>query len=312
MRNTRCARATAVATVAALLTAALVPCASAKSGSKNRVETGASTVELVWPLPPDQPRIRYLGTLTGESDYQKNESRFRRFLLGRRTEPGVSLHKPYGVTTDSAGRIYVSDTGLGTIVVFDETARQVNVLTDEGGVRLVTPIGMAIDRDDRLFVADADLNQVFCIGPDGQLLMSIGASEKLQNPTGVAIDQARGRLYVVDSHLHKLFIYDLAGRLLETWGSRGSIAGTFNFPTNIALDPSGNVYVVDTGNFRVQVFDPDGKLLIAFGEAGDGSGSFHRPKGIALDSDQNIYVVDAAFNNFQIFDREGQLLLFVG
>ena len=83
------------------------------------------------------------------------------------------------------------------------------------------------------------------------------------------MDRGRGRLYVADSHLHRIFVYGTDGRFVGAWGARGSGKGEFNFPTNIALDGKGNVYVVDTGNFRVQVFDSEGRFLSAFGEAGD-------------------------------------------
>jgi len=88
--------------------------------------------------------------------------------------------------------------------------------------------------------------------------------------------------------------------------------GTFNAPTNVAVDKSGNVYVSDTANYRVQIFDSTGKFLRAFGAQGDRPGEFIRPKGIAVDSEGHVYVADAEFNNFQILSAEGQPLLAVG
>jgi len=267
---------------------------------------------LVWPLPPDSPRIRYLDALHGSDDFKKKPGFWKKLLLGADREKGIALRKPYGVATDSAGRVYVTDTGLGAVVVFDSTARVVRLLGLKGQVRLSTPIGIAVDARDRVFVADADLDRVFCFGADGEVLLALGGDEGLKNPAGIAVDRERGRLYVADSHLHRIFVYGTDGGFVGTWGTRGGGKGEFNFPTNVALDRRGNVYVVDTGNFRVQVFDSEGSFLSTFGEAGDVPGRFHRPKGIALDSEGHIYVVDAAFNNFQVFDPQGGLLLFVG
>ena len=286
------------------------PVAATRRGAGKR-PTG-DPIERVWPLPPNTPRVRYLTSLRGSDDFRKKPGRWRRFFLGPEKETSTRLRKPYGVATDSTGRVYVTDTGLGAVVRFDQEARELRLLGHEGRGRLRTPIGIALDAEDRIFVSDVDLDRVFCFSAEGDLLMSLGADQGLRNPAGLAIDRDRGRLYVVDSHLHRVFEYTTQGDFLTTRGRRGRADGQFNFPTNIAVDRQGNLYVVDTGNFRVQIFDPEGEFVLALGGVGDGPGRFHRPKGIALDGDGHIYVADAAFNNFQIFNRSGELLLFVG
>jgi DNA-binding beta-propeller fold protein YncE len=267
---------------------------------------------LVWPNPPEAPRVRYLGEHRGSVDFARKPSKWRRFLVGAESTAGVNLHKPYGVTTDTEGRVYVTDTGLGAVLVFDPEKRSVTTLGKDGPVRLVTPIGLAVDEKGRLFVSDVDLDQVFCFDLGEQVVLALGRQEGMKNPTGIAIDKARHRLYVADSHQHKILIYSTDGQFLESWGSRGPEGMQFNFPTNVTVDDDGNVYVVDTGNFRVQVISPAGKLQSSFGEVGNAMGNFHRPKGIGVDSEGHIYVADAAFNNFQIFDPTGELLLYVG
>jgi len=298
--------------VAAIFSSLLVALAFSSAEAKSRKpETSKAAPDLVWPLPPESPRIRYVETFTGTADYKK-PSRWRRVLLGPETDSGIVLRKPYGVATDSAGRVYVSDTGLGAVVVFDRTARSVRTIGDSGRIRLVTPIGIALDDQERLFVADAGLSQVFRFDANGDAVLALGRDQGLKSPAGIAIDRNRHRLYVVDTQLHQILLYSTDGEFQGRWGQRGPAAGEFNFPTNVAVDTAGNVYVVDTGNFRVQALDPDGKPLSSFGRPGDALGSFHRPKGIGLDSQGHLYVVDAAFNNFQIFDAEGHLLLDVG
>jgi len=304
-----------VATAAALLAVSVAISgflSDAVARERRRAPPAGSNPDLVWPLPPDPARLRFVRAWSGADDFRKKPSLLRRVLVGPERDEGLRLRKPYGVTTDAEGRLYVTDTGLGAVLVFDEHEREVRLLGVDGQVRLVTPIGVAVDSLGRVFVSDADLHQVFGFGVDGRVELALGRAEGMKNPAGIAIDRARERLYVVDSHSHRLFVYDTRGVSLGSWGDRGPGEGQFNFPTNVAVDAAGHVYVVDTGNFRVQVFDPDGKPRASFGEAGDGFGHFTRPKGIALDSEGHVYVVDAAFNNFQIFDAEGRLLLFVG
>jgi len=135
---------------------------------------------------------------------------------------------------------------------------------------------------------------------------------------GVAVDNERNRLYVVDaggvdSPDQRVRVLDLVtGKLLFDIGKRGSEPGEFNLPRDVAIGGKGQLYVVDGGNFRVQVFDADGKFQKVFGAIGRQSGQFSRPKEIAVDPQGNLYVVDTAFGNFQIFDPEGRLLLDVG
>jgi len=278
---------------------------------KEKKEETGETAQLVWPLPPEQPRVRFLKLLRSDQQFKK-KSRWRRFLLGPEQESIIALKKPYGVTVDDQGRVYVADTGLGAVVIFDEEAREARLLGEEGHVRLATPIGIDVDATGRAFVADAGLQQVVCFDPEGQVLLAFGSQEGMKSPAGVVVDDERSRVLVVDSKGHRIFVYSLDGTSQGIWGERGSGPGQFNYPTNITLGPGGRVYVVDTGNFRVQVLSPDGEFLFKFGKPGDGPGDFHRPKGIGVDSEGHIYVSDAAFNNFQIFNEKGELLLFVG
>jgi DNA-binding beta-propeller fold protein YncE len=294
--------------VALLLMLAFPAPASAR---RSKTEGASAGQDLVWPLPPDAPRVRYLETLSGTADFKKRSS-WRRVLLGPDTDPGIALKKPYGVATDSAGRVYVADTGQGAILIFDTATRQVRPLPTQGRVRLVTPIGLALDEMERIFVSDSELHEVFCFDGSGEVLLALGREQGMKSPAGLAIDKKRHRLYVADSHLHQILVYGTDGLFLGAWGTRGSGPGQFNFPTNLAVDGGGNVYVVDTGNFRIQVLDPEGKPVSSFGQPGDSPGDFQRPKGIALDSEGHIYVSDAAYSNFQIFDRDGRLLLDVG
>ncbi|MFQ6676627.1 MAG: hypothetical protein ACE5LH_09865, partial [Fidelibacterota bacterium] len=82
----------------------------------------------------------------------------RSMLLG--TGRGKRLLKPYGVAADSAGRVYITDTGLGTVVVFDKVEGKVRTIGGSGQGRLFLPIGVAV-AGEIIFVSDARLNRVY-------------------------------------------------------------------------------------------------------------------------------------------------------
>lgn len=265
--------------------------------------------DLVWPLPPEPPRIKYLDAYCCSDHFGGGGSAsLLETLFG--TGGRLRMSKPYGITTDKDGKIYVTDTGLGTVWVFDEKGKKVSFL---GAGQLRTPIGVAVDAKGRVFVSDARAQRVYAYNKEGKQVMALGGpKDEPGNPSGLAIDAATNRLYVANAKLHKIKVYEADnGKFLFDIGSRGSDQGQLNFPTNLSIR-DGKLYVTDTGNFRIQLFDLDGKYLKHFGRVGDALGQFARPKGVDVDSEGHIYVTDAAFDNVQIFNEAGQLLLFVG
>jgi len=266
-------------------------------------------VRLIFPPPPDEPRLVYVNSYRGESDFKKRG--FLDVLVG---EPMLTmdLRKPYGVTA-YGDKIYASDTALGVVFVFDLKEQKVSFIGHEGLGRLALPVGIAVSSDGIIFVADAQQKRVFGYDANGNLKIALGKEDEFKNPAGLAINRDIGRLYIVDSFGHMVHVYSTKGDPLFTFGKRGHGDEEFNFPTNVAIDRrTGNVYIVDTMNFRVQVFDRDGKFIKRFGQIGDAPGTFTRPKGIGIDTEGHVYVADAAFDNFQIFNDKGQLLLFIG
>ncbi len=270
-------------------------------------------VDLVWPLPPEAPRLRYVETLY-RSDHFKPASRnwLKEIVDGPGGNQSEGMGKPYAVTVDDKGRVYVTDTGGARVWVFDKEKQQVRYLGTEGQGQLKTPSGVAVDARGYVFVSDTSQDRVFAYDETGNVVLAIGAQGEFYSPAGLAIDRSTGRLYVADAGRHKVRVYDTGnGRFLFEFGERGTAPGQFNFPTHLHMK-GGALYVTDTMNFRVQVFSPEGVFLRKYGEVGAAFGQFARPKGVAVDNGGNVYVTDAAFNNFQIFNKEGQLLLFVG
>jgi sugar lactone lactonase YvrE len=288
-----------------------------KPSNGKKASTPAQARPLTWPLPPEQPRIRYMTTYRGLVDFStKKQGRWKSVLLGDdgSDKPTAdNMVKPYGIAVSPDGRIYVSDTAARRVFAIDPEAKKVTFVGEHDTARLTKPIGVAVDDEGRVFVADATLNRIFGYAPDGSVVLAIGHEGELKSPSGLAIDRARKLLYVADAVLHQVRCYSTVdGEFVRSIGKRGEEKGEFNFPTNLFVDTDGRLYVADTMNFRVQTFDQDGKVLSAFGTQGDTPGTFNRPKGVAVDSEGHIYIADTSFNNFQIFDGDGKLLLFVG
>src|SRR5262249_42505802 len=66
-------------------------------------------------------------------------------------------------------------------------------------------------------------------------------------------------VFIVGAFSDRVYVFDLQGRFLRTWGSEGDEV-QFRFPTTLALDQCGRVYVTDTRT-HVQVSDVHGRFL---------------------------------------------------
>ena len=289
----------------------------AGGGSKKKA-AGSSSIDptsLVWPLPPDKPRVRFLEMFSNNFDIEPRKKRTLVDRLVGNADPNKVefFRRASGVASDSHGRILVACSQNATLYVLDKDHHTVVRMRGDRGIGFRTPIGLAVDSHDNIFVSDPALHMVMKFDRDGHLLATIGQNPTLQNPAFIALDEVRRRLFVADSHLHKVLVYNLDTlQNIATVGKRGTKNGEFIFPVGVGVNRDGYFAVTDTGSCSVQVFSPDFKFIRRIGKQGDRPGYFTRPKGVAFDSEGNLWVVDAAFNNVQIFDPKGTILMFIG
>ena len=326
-----------VSALLALLLAAPAPLFAGNKKKKAEVDKPKptwletlDTSKIVWPNPPAITRIKYLAFYTGEkleppSQKQKKEASWKDRLAGTEPEndknsnvakPRFALGAPYGLAVDSKNRLYVADTKVGAVFVFNTETRDLELIRNGHEAHFVRITGLAIDDSDRLFVSDNGLKHVAVFNPQRKVEANI--AEGMVDPAGIALDNENRFLYVCDTALDQVLVYDAdTYKLLRKIGTTGkahslTTPGDFAAPTNAAVDADGNLYVADTLNNRVEVFDADGKFSYEFGKAGDGPGYFARPKGIAIDADGHVWVADAMQDRVQVFTKEGQLLIWMG
>lgn len=236
---------------------------------------------------------------------------------------------PRGIALDSAGSVYVADSGNDTIRKITTTGI-VTTLAGLPGVsgsadgtggaaRFDDPAALAVDTLGNVYVADCGNGTIRKITPRGEVTTlaglagswfatdGTGSAARFNGPSGVAVDPARN-VYVADYYnqtIRKITPGGLVATLAGLAGYPGSADGTgsaarFYRPTGVAVDGSGNVYVTDSGNQTVRKVTPAGVVTTLAGLAGssgstDGSGSgarFWWPAGITLDGFGNLYVAD--------------------
>jgi DNA-binding beta-propeller fold protein YncE len=297
-------RTIAVPVAAACLALALAGTAARAQGPTVDAAGTRAAPQRVWPDPPADPRIRFVGSLVPASAARR--SLFRRMwdvVTGSRDTPVMA--QPYGVTMGPGGRLYVADSAARAIHVFEvRTGGYSKIEVESESLIGVAALG------GRLFVTDSVAGRVICLNQAGRRQWAIGSEAGLQRPTGIVA--ADDRLHVVDTLAHRIVTVSPEGRVMGSFGSRGAEPGQFNYPTNIARDGAGRLYVTDSMNFRMQILTAQGRYVAAWGHLGDGSGDFNRPKGVAVDRDGHIYVVEGFHDVVQIFDDNGRFLLGFG
>ncbi|MFQ5548700.1 MAG: 6-bladed beta-propeller [Woeseia sp.] len=266
-----------------------------------------------WPPAPQAARISYLYSVTTPADAKIGRGWFGKAWSFIKGEEPDRISRPQGIHVDPGGRLYVCDTQLGIIHLFDTSGSRYASFPEKPVEGFEYPVGIAADGKGRVYVSDSSANLVHVFDSFGKkYLRSIGKGE-LKRPTGLALRREPEELLVVDTLASEIVVFDTQNlEITSRVGYDGDQPDALHYPTNIVLAPDGGAYVTDSLNFRIQILNPDLDFVDFFGEAGDGPGTFSRPKGVALDSDQNIYVVDALFDNVQIFNRTGDLLLAFG
>ena len=259
---------------------------------------------LAWPRPASPP-IRFVTALSGAED-----------VRGKTAQTGdpLRLTKPFGITVDAAGRIFVADPGQRGVLVYDRDKGTATRWNGNARIALSGPVGVAIDQGGRLFVADGYRSQVVVFETSGQPVATFGG-DVLKRPQGIAVDSQRGRVYVADTRLHQVLVFDATTFKLEKVIGGPPQAGSpgrqvFSSPSHLAVNSKGYLYVSDMWICRIQVFGPDGSFLQRVTTQCRGTTEYDRPHAIAIDRQDRVYVADPNDNSVQIFQPDGKPLEF--
>lgn len=286
------------------------------AGKKPTPAAVPTQVQTVWPSPPDKPRVKFLQQYSNNFDVEPRVKKsWVDKMVGNPDKNIVDIfEKPQGVAADSKGRVFITSAPKSMVFIVEKENQRVIRFRGNGAAMLRQPMGVTIDSQDNFYVADPVAGAVTKFSPNGDLLNGAAKDKGLKNPTFLALDESRKRLYVVDSKQHQVFAFNLdTFEPIGKIGKPGYGKGEFGFPIAVAVSPlDGTVAVTDTTSCSVELFTPEFKFIKRVGSSGTAPGQFVRPKGAAYDSEGNLWVVDAAFNNFQIFNPKGQVLMFVG
>ena len=220
-----------------------------------------------------------------------------------RLRGGETLHLPLGVAADRDGNIYVSDSGLQTVLVYDSRGKFIRPLKKmKGGESFFDSVrGIAVDpATARIYVCDKFRHMVFALDQQGRVLARYGKRFGGDGPGEfrypMQVIAVGGEIVVLDSGNYRVQILDPSGRFLKQFRVPDVENGS-----GLAMDNDGNIYVSDPQLNHVQVFSHDGQSLYTFGETGTGVGQFNGISGIWVDSGHCLYAADSNNKRIQLF-----------
>ena len=185
--------------------------------------------------------------------------------------------------------------------------------TGSGPGEFLYPRALELAHDGSLLVADKT-GRIQRLDAAGQCLgvmqMPLIDAGK---PTGMSLHED-GRLFVADTHYHRVAIFSPEGALLGEFGKYGTTDGCFIYPTDVAFARDGRIFVSEYGgNDRISAFTSDGGFLFSFGSSGSAEGQFARPSALCVDPHRELlYVADACNHRIGVYTLEGQLLSYIG
>ena len=256
----------------------------------------------------------------GSADGEGSDARFR---------------NPSGTAVDSAGNIYVADSGnctlrkvtpAGAVTTLAGVAGSCIAVDGTGSdARFNGLAGVAVDSTDNIYVTGWGSCTIRKVTPAGEVstiagkdgvcttVNGTGTAARFANPSGIAID-SDGNMYVADESgatIRKVTSNGVVTTLAGFPGAAGSVDGIgiearFDVPSWTAVDGLGNIYVTDYLDDTIRMVTPTGAVstlagLAYSGGSTDGTGGearFLRPDGIAVYG-ASVYVADRGNNTIR-------------
>lgn len=198
---------------------------------------------------------------------------------------------------------------LAPVMKFDSSGA---LVASFGAGLLLSPHGIDVDRNGNVWVTDCACtgasvqahdstrgHQVLKFSPSGTLLLSLGKAGGAREPgffwqPNDVLVAPNGDVYVAEGHADdstanaRILKFDSTGKLLRTWGVRGTgtAPGQLLQPHALAMDSRGRLFVGDRSNNRILILDQDFNQLAVWTQ-------FSRPSGMYIDARDNIYVADS-------------------
>jgi DNA-binding beta-propeller fold protein YncE len=207
------------------------------------------------------------------------------------------LRQPSGLATDRQGYIYLTDSALGAVFVFDQEGEfDRPLISKKSGHLLDTPDLIAASEDGRaIYVADAARRHLIAFNREGELITTIGNDETPIDALAIAV--IGSEIHVLDRISHKIRVFSAGGVLRREWEWP-----EVRLPSAFAWDRRRELYfVVNPRWMAIQIFDRDGHNVGSFGNYGDSVQQMKAVQSLYVDADGHVVAVDSHSGKVLVF-----------
>ncbi len=178
--------------------------------------------------------------------------------------------------------------------------------------RFSYPRAIAAEANGSIFVADKT-GRIQRFDADGAFEFGWTMPEIAQGkPVGMKM-HPDGRLFVADTHNHRVMVFDRNGNALTSFGSEGLGDAQFQLPTAVTFDRDGFIYVGEYfENDRITKWSPDLQFVKVISDQPIEGKRLSRPAGLDVDAEQTLWVADACNHRIIRFSRDGDVLAVFG
>jgi len=203
-----------------------------------------------------------------------NNGRIQKFspagvFLSMLGSPGYNpgeFKEPNGVAVDTNGNVYVADVGNHRV---QKLAPDGRFIAQWSGPALgfYGPRDIWITSDDVVYVVDQGRSRIVKLDANGAVLATWGTQGvgdgQFDEPTAVAVDDKRNRVYVADPRNRRIQIFDTTGKFVAKWPIDEWQPAGWSFQ-DLAVDPEAErLYLTSPATDEVLVYDLEGNRIQA-------------------------------------------------
>src|SRR5579871_348566 len=264
----------------------------------------------------------------------------------------AQLYQPSSIAFDTAGNLYIADTGTQRIrkvttagqiatVAGTGTAGGAGENTPAATAQLNGPAGVAADYYGDILIADTGNQRVREITVDGRIHTiagtgnpgvgqegQLGTQTPLNGPQAVCLDRT-GTLYVVDTANNRV-LRATPGLAVQTAAGNGTAGNAgdggmgrlaeLNAPSACAFNTAGDLFIADRKNNTVRKVSAAGIISTVagtggFGFAGDGGAATSALLNLPAGvavDDSNLYIADTGNNRIRVVTSDGIIQTIAG